>query len=399
MNKKVWLIVILALFILVGGVFWYLRGSFSQNYKEESVDSGGFFSNLFPDIGPSADEDNVPPAEDLGKTPTTSPEAANGALLQLVPESVGGATFIKNPSTSPGRVRYVEQATGHVYDVNPDGTAKTRISNTTVPGVFEVMWAPDGNRAIITYLTSTGLNILSAKFTASTTQGVFLPSDVKEALFSPKGDRIAYITESPNGGSVVTASPENKNPRAVFRSPFSSWTLLWPEEGAMYLTTRPSALLSGFTYRLGTASGAFEKIAGPRPGLLFGTDGKNALLSEADSLERTIHSSKIDLKTLAVTTLDAKLIPEKCAWSKKEKSTVFCALSDPFPQSAMPDGWYQGKLLFTDIAAKIDLASMSAQKIALGLPIDAYKPFLSAEEDMFFFINRYDGSLWALRLK
>ena len=65
----------------------------------------------------------------------------------------------------------------------------------------------------------------------------------------------------------------------------------------------------------------------------------------------------------------------------------------------MPDGWYQGKLLFTDIAAKIDLASMSVQKIALGLPIDAYKPFLSAEEDMFFFINRYDGSLWALRLK
>lgn len=391
MDKKTLFLIIISLFLVAGLIGWWFLGA-SSDQKGPEIDGDGFFSSLFPDLGPSGRDEQ----ESDGTASTTTPaDATPSRLYKLVPESISGALFIK----SSGRIRYIERATGHVYDIDPDGKNKTRISNTTVPGVFDVAWAPDGSRAIIKYPSSSGLNILSARFNASTTLGVFLPADIKEVLFSLKGDRIAYVIESASGGNIITASPDNKNTRTVFRNPFYSWTLLWPEENIMYLTTRPSAFVDGFAYRLNVTSGAFEKIAGPRSGLLFSTDGKSALLAEADQRKEGALAYTVNLKTGEATQIEARLIPEKCAWSKKEKNVAFCAFTDPFPRSVVPDDWYQGKLLFADSFAKIDTAKGGIEKIPSDTPLDAYKPFLSAEEDKLFFTNRYDGSLWGLRIK
>ncbi|MEK7085145.1 MAG: WD40 repeat domain-containing protein [Patescibacteria group bacterium] len=405
MNKKLLTTFIIIILLTAALAAWYFFQNHSNDgQKESNSDSGRFFSGLFPDIGPSGREEEKPGS---GVSTTTPPAAATAKLYKLVPESVSGAMFVKNApqssrraatSSSAGKIRYIERATGHVYDIDPDGKNKTRISNTTAPGIFDVAWAPDGNRAVLKYAAGSSISIISAKFTGSTTQGVFLSSDLKDILFSPKGDRIAYVAESGGDGVIITASPENKNPRVIFKNPFSSWMFLWPEEGIMYIAPRPSAYLNGFLYRLNIASGALEKIAGPRAGLLFSVSGNTVLVSESNPRKKTIDTLVLDAKTGKTSLSPVRVIPEKCAWSKKEKEAAFCAVSDPFPPAVIPDDWYQGKILFADKVVKINFGAAPQKEFMLGEFADVYKPFLSPEEDKLFFINRVDGALWALEL-
>lgn len=403
MNKKNLLFIVVLLIFALGFSFWYFRPTPSATNEESNSIIGNFFGGLFPDAGLLGNDDSeieTPGGEGLGEVSTSTPSDAERAkLYQLVTERVSGAVFLKTTATTTGKIRYVERATGHVYDINPTGKNKTRISNTTMPGVFEVAWAPDGSRAVMQYISESGLNILSAKFTASTTQGIFLPSNITEVAFSPKGDRIAYVTETAAEGILTIASPENKNQKVLFRNPVTSWKFLWPEETSIYIFNTPSAFLDGFLYKIATAAGSFEKITGPRLGLLFSTNGQYLLLAESDRDNKTIYNSTVDLKTKEVTQIGTKIVPEKCAWSKKEKGVAFCALFDPFPSALMPDDWYKGKILFADSVAKINFSEPAITKIEFEEFIDVYKPFLSEDEQELFFINRVDGTLWAMELQ
>mgnify|MGYP001564825170 CR=1 FL=1 len=167
----------------------------------------------------------------------------------------------------------------------------------------------------------------------------------------------------------------------------------------MYLAPRPSAYLNGYLYRLNTASGALEKITGPRAGLLFSANGNTILISESNPRKKTIDNLVLDAKSGKTSLSPMRVIPEKCAWSKKEKETAFCAFSNPFPPAVIPDDWYQGKILFADTVAKINFGTAADKEFPLGEFADVYKPFLSPEEDRFFFINRVDWALWARELQ
>ena len=96
MNKKFLAIFIIIVLLAAALAAWYFLGAPSKTGGEES-DSGGFFSNLFPDIGPSGREEEEPG----DKVSTTTPhDTAASKLYRLVPESVSGAMFINPLVTS-----------------------------------------------------------------------------------------------------------------------------------------------------------------------------------------------------------------------------------------------------------------------------------------------------------
>lgn len=391
-TKSNLIIAAAALILIIAGAIWYFSPSQTSVTVEEER---GFFARLFPSGGertPSAEEKRQPEGEEGGTSPT---EAGVPKLTaqKLVSESVSGATFAR------GKVRYIERETGHVFEIDPDGQNKTRVSNTTIPGIFEVTWSPDGTRAILKYLSSSNLNVLSVRFTSSSTQGVFLPPGVQDVVFSPKGDRIAYTLTTGEESSVVIAAPDNKGQKVIMRNPFRGWRIYWPEESNLYLANSPSAFADGFLYRLNLATGSFDKFLGPRLGLEISTNGRDLLFSQSDRDNRTISSSLFNIGTRKIKTGSLKVIPAKCVWSQLDKKALFCALTVPLPQTIHPDDWYRGKISFSDILVKINTETFSAESFGLEGRPDAVNPFLSGDESVFFFINRRDGSLWKADLK
>lgn len=376
-------IAVAALLLVGGGLVWYL--TLPKGADEERKSVGEFFSGLFPGGGESQlteeEQRRLEEAEREGILPPET-QAQRGESFKVVPEAVSGATIVK------GKIRYIEKSSGHVFEMDLDGGNKQRISNTTIPGIFEVAWSGTGSRAILKYLSGEKLNILSANFTGSSTQGSFLSPDIKDALFSPKGDRIAYVIETQDETLVITAAPDNKNQTVRFRSLHSSWKILWPEDNNIYLLTAPSAYLDGFLYKINLASGSFTKILGPKPGLLASSNSTNVFISEADPNNKTIISS-----------LAIKTLPEKCAWSKKSKDIIFCGVPSSLPAGIYPDDWYKGKVSFDDAILKINLNGGSASSVLIPENADVINPVLSEDETILFFINKKDGTLWRVKLE
>ena len=389
-TKQNLIIALIIILLIAGGIWWYFPGQEAVPGQEEE----GFFARLFPGTSEreltEAERKRLEEAQSGADILKEITEGA--AVLNLVPEAVSGATIIKD------KVRYIERASGHVYDLSFNGQNKERISNTTIPGIFEVVWSPKGERAVIKYASGGNLNIMSVRFAASSTQGIFLSPEIKDITFSPRGDRIAYVLPFENETSVVIATPENKNQRPVAKNPFSNWRISWPEEGNIYLANAPSAFHDGFLYKIGLASGSFEKLLGPRLGLGFKTDGKNMVFSESDRNNQTILSSFLNPNSKAVSPLTLKIIPEKCVWSKKERNALFCALPVPFPATIHPDDWYKGKISFTDALVKINAADFTAAVMDAALGIDAVFPLLTEDEKKILFLDRRDGSLWSVDL-
>ncbi|HEY4528044.1 MAG TPA: hypothetical protein VJL09_03310, partial [Candidatus Paceibacterota bacterium] len=143
-TRKNLIIAVVVVILAGGGIIWYFTRPASVPAGEE--DERGFFSRLFPGGGERELTQEERKRLEEAQQGGAGLEAARPRSFKLVEANVAGAVFVKNPSTSSGqgKIRYIDRETGHVFEMNPDGTDKTRISNTTIPGIFEVIWSPDG---------------------------------------------------------------------------------------------------------------------------------------------------------------------------------------------------------------------------------------------------------------
>ncbi len=395
-SKRNIIIAAAVILIIIVGLWFFFSKKSTGGTNDSSGSSGGnFLSRLFPTI----ENRTPPPPQDQNpansQTPANPQNQMVSAASALVTDNVSGAILFKRGKIS--KIRYIERATGHVFEMDPDGQNKNQVSNTTIPGIFEVAWSPLGDRAILKYESHGDLNILSANFTASTTQGIFLSPKIKDAVFSPKGDKIAYILPGASETTLIISSPDNKNQRVLFKSQFSSWRVYWPEDSNIFIANWPASSLDGFLYRINVSSGAFEKISGPALGLLASTNGKSVLISSFDPTNQTILTSVFDFKSRLAKPSTLKIIPEKCAWSQLEANVVFCAIPLPLTAGDYPDDWYQGKISFADIFTKINTATLNVDTMQIGAP-DLTNLSLSQDEKTAIFLNKRDGSLWKIDL-
>src|SRR3989344_3442211 len=334
--------------ILIAGIIWYL--SLPTGAGQERAGIAEIFYNLFPksenNDGAPLDSEGSPEGEE-----NNLPEANAGEqnFLELVKESVSGATIYK------GKIRYIDRASGHLFEMDLDGKNKNLISNTTIPGIFEVTWSPKGDRAILKYYSNEKLNVLSAVFSGSSTKTTFLPDGVREAIFSPKGDRVAYVLASGSEGQVITATPENKTPTVRLKMPITSWKISWPEEANIYFPA-------------------------------------------SDPNDRALSNLSLNIAGNKLSSASSLTLPEKCAWSKKSKDIIFCALPLAYSPAVYPDDWYKGKISFNDEIVKLNLKDSAIESIEILPSVDATNLFLSEDETLLFFTNKKDGSLWRLKI-
>ncbi|MES2060080.1 MAG: hypothetical protein V4438_03555, partial [Patescibacteria group bacterium] len=193
-------------------------------------------------------------------------------------------------------VRYMDRASGHVFDIRTDSPAALEISNTTIPKVYDAIFTPDGNSIItrllseanpdqiLTYFVSmkdkkTGIASSTnenktvgdigtlSKTGLKETSGTYLAPDIKEIALSPSGSKILSLYDTADGGKLAVSAPSGSSEKTVFTHPLREWLLNFAGESKVILTTKPSGNVNGFAYSLDLASGGLTKVMGDIAGL------------------------------------------------------------------------------------------------------------------------------------
>lgn len=399
--KKVLLIsgivIVFALILLSG---WYFLAQDTEKPATEKL------RDVLP-FGSGEGLDLPPP---LGELESTESEfgIADGRpvanLFRVAEAPVAGFVVLPGATTT---VRYAERATGHIMDAALATLEVRRITNTTLPKIYEAYFRTDGLRVLYRSLRSddTVDNVILSLTPPrpSETDGVYTPvaavvrGDIREAASS--GNNLYFVLRDTQ--SIVSTTFDGAAQRTIFSSPFTSWRVS-PTGPSLVIWTKASAYSDGYAYTLGQ-NGTLSRLLGPLAGLTVATgptgglaysynEGNGVKLFARETLTET------DYEVLPAT------LAEKCAWGTQERWMLYCGVPTQGIRGGEPDNWYRGISRFSDniwvFDTRVDIAEILAEpQKSLGTDLDIYQPQVSPNEDYFVFINKNDLSLWALKLE
>ncbi|MBP6974408.1 MAG: hypothetical protein KBB54_00510 [Candidatus Pacebacteria bacterium] len=311
-------------------------------------------------------------------------------------------------------VRYIERATGHIYETATSSLEKVRISNTTEPKIYEAYFTNRGDNLILRGLIGSS-DIISTRYAslvlASTTdtESEFskilttkdLPIQISQVAISPSKTQLFSI--SPSGVRGILSKIDGGSTVGIFDTPYREWIPSWPEEKNIVLTTRASGFAPGFAYILNTPTRQITRILGNIYGLTTLTSPDLSKVLFSSSERGTFTLNYLNRKDSSISNLSFKTLPEKCIWSKKDRNVLFCAVPENIAFSTYPDVWYQGLINFSDSIWRIDINTGETRLIMniqneSGEVIDATNLYVSAGDDYLVFTNKVDLTLWGLQL-
>lgn len=307
---------------------------------------------------------------------------------------------VESPFETAPSIRYVERKNGHIYKMFLDTKDKEKISNSTIPSIYEALFNNTANSVIYRYL-STDKTISTFMATLGKPAGEYLPQNITDLSTSPDKTKFFYLAENPNGvtGTMGTFGLSNKE--IVFNSPLTEWLSEWDSGQRVYLTTKPSYSASGSMFLLNPTNKTISKVFGGVQGLTTKISPNGSLVLFGESTQTGPKLGVFNIKDHTTKNLNSYGLPEKCVWSKNSID-VYCAVPNVITGNQYPDSWYQGLVSFDDFFIKINTQSGNKTSIANSVeetPIDATYLFLERSEDTLFFTNKKDLTLWSLNLR
>jgi len=411
-KRNLIILVVLSLVIIGLAAFYFLY--YAPNQASLGGDELSIDDPLFPfgDIGDVGDQ-----------TPGgIGEEADTGGRDQDPDQRAGDEIFVPSfreissrPSTAGAFVerdgelfiRYIERETGHIFETSVGSFTRERLTNTTIPRVYEALWSRDGESVILRYLGEDDKTIqsFSGKIAApeegsvsgeGSLEGIFLGAQIKDLDFF--GSQIFSLIETGGGSIGVVSDPDDANKNQVFSSPLKEWLVEWPERNTVTLTTKPSSGAPGYLYFLDIGDESLERVLGGILNLttLTSLDLSKVLYSTSGSL-RVLDRASGDSISLSLNTL-----PEKCVWGKINSSVIYCGIPKSLP-AGLPETWYQGIISLSDDIWKINTDTGQTDVLVrpvdeYGVEIDLVKPSLDEEELYLLFLNKKDSSLWSLKI-
>jgi hypothetical protein len=126
-------------------------------------------------------------------------------------------------------LRFIDRGMGHVYQTNDVNLAIDKISNTTLPKIYEAYWNKNLTAVILRYLRDNSDDVSSfyaelrpvATSTASSTtpfeiKGRYLSSTINQIAVSPSGDRIfTWNIEGGRGVGYISSFDEKGKVKVV----------------------------------------------------------------------------------------------------------------------------------------------------------------------------------------
>lgn len=420
MQRKTLIIILVVLIIiaLIGG--WWLF--FGPGSTPSTVPGDSDNNTLFP-FGDGSGVTAPTPVDrdDTGTTPLNTDSGNVPLLRQITTVPVAGAITLLDQDDEEV-VRYIERGTGHIYDAPLNSLTTVRISNTTIPAIYEAFFVEDGEGIIARFLKEDNLTIQTfygALVEPTETQrsseildeapqfvlsGGFLSDGITDLAVSPDTNKIFYLLASPSGAFGTLANPDGSGKQTIFSSPLKDWLPSWGSNARIFLSSKPAASIEGIGNILRT-SGVVTKELDNIPGLTGLLNRSSDRLLYAQST----NSNEIGLRLHIVgdtgddRSIVLRTLPEKCVWSDAEREIAYCGAPRILPIGTYPDHWYQGVVSFDDALWKINtdtgrVTQLINPSLTFGKNIDVTRPFLNNTETHLFFINKKDGTLWSLEL-
>ena len=341
---------------------------------------------------------------------STTPVAGMFASTTKIKSSALASTTIDETI-----VRFIDRGAGHIFQANDLNLDIEKISNTTLPKIYEGYWNKNLTAMVLRYLKDdtdyvtnfyAELRKPATSTNLSTTQyeikGKYLLQSIDQVVVSPLGDKI--FTWNIDGGNGVgyLSSFDDKSKVKLIDTPLTQMNIDWQDPLNVSMTTKGSGLSSGYSYLVNTKTGSITKFLSGIKGLSakYSKDSKNIIYSSGGS---TIKTSVLGTQNSTSTEVIFGTIVDKCVWSSLRKNEVYCAVPNEIPEGLYPDDWYKGKVSFVDKIWHLDTVTGEVHLIAnLSLLskdlIDATQLTLDPKENYLYFINKQDLTLWSLDL-
>lgn len=343
------------------------------------------------------------PAETPTETPLKGGEKPTGKTgpVNTVNKKVEVKPVVPTVETVPS-LRYVEKVTGHIYQMYLDTKTVSKISNSTIPGIYEAIFDAKASSIIYRYLSGDNKTISSYFATLGGDKGEFLPSNIIDISLSPDKSQFFYLVKNSSGVSGSMRSFNETKKSQVFSSPYGEWLSQWVGPTNVFLTTKASSSIKGSLFSLNTSNGTIKKIFGGVLGLTTLSNNTGTTVLYSTSTGSGTELGLFDVASHTTSNLNMDGLPEKCVWSN-DNINIYCATPSNM-SGKQPDSWYQGLTSFDDTFIKIDSSTGEVTSVAnvdsLGDQyVDATKLFLDNKNTELYFINKKDGTLWSLDLE
>jgi len=433
---KKWLLIIGSVLIIVLGILFFVN--YTQRETVTTKDEGSVVDTLLH-LLPFGKNETTEIVEN--ETLETQDTESNNApttrgdlprLRKLSDKSVAGATGIikermvetipndpevvgDNNETKPtveyiDYVRYVEKATGNIYDIAVDENTPVRITNTTIPRISEAYFANKGETVLLRYLehdnktirTWSGTIVSGGENSLSRLSGIFLDDNITTLSVSPDGTQIFYMKNIGDVTYGYTSLLNGSDLHQIFDTSFSQWLSQWQRSKSIAITTKATGYLEGYTYHMSTTGENFKKILGPTFGLSTNEDIRGTYTLYSYTTARGMQLRVYNETTGVQRNAPFNTFPEKCVWSTKE-DTMYCAVPLTTESRVYPDDWYQGLYFSTDSIWRFDPVNGVGMFVAdiyqeTGESIDAINIGLTPDENMLYFTNKRDNVLWGISL-
>jgi len=414
MQKKILTISIIIFVLFIGGAalyyFFYLDPETLKITRESSEDVTVFPNdNARPPNG-SIEESAPPQDNNTGVIDQTIPEEEGLSIKLVHSEPISGLAIydLKTKSTTTKILRFVERATGHIFEATAPNWEVQRISNNTVPKIYNSL-IQSKNHVYFQYLRGNVIETYGAELISTSTEigpdrfnlkGSFMPRNIKSLVFYPTEDKILYLTIDGNTSRVISQTSNGQKRTELFSSDFLEWTPSVDAKSNIYLSTKASNDSFGYLYKL--EGGSLSKILGPYKALetLASANGGLVLFSRKEQ-NGEISLNILDLKLNEERSAGIQAMASKCAFAKKS-DLVFCAIPKKL-SGALPDDWYKGHISFSDDLWQINLKNGSLRLItnleALAKePLDVEQLEISSDDRTILIKNKINQKLYLLSL-
>lgn len=316
-------------------------------------------------------------------------------------------------------VRYIYRGNGHVEETWTRSLDVSKISNNTIPKIYEATFTPNGQGFVARFLgdniddiktysatliprvattTATSTPTTNPESKLQDVSGKYLDLNIREIAFSPLKNNILSLFTSGDNGNIVFSDINGNKKQTLYSGALREWLLSYSTETEAVIATKPSGFAYGFAYKLNTTTGALTKIIGNVPGLtILPSRNLSYILVGRGNESLSLSAYKTNDVLSAIQSLNT--MPEKCVWSKKDLDVFYCAVPKTIPSGVYPDDWYKGNVSFNDDIWKIDLETGFSSLLVsptkeVGQEIDAVNLNLSSTDNYLTFINKKDLTLW-----
>lgn len=279
-----------------------------------------------------------------------------------------------SPTISGNSVIYYEKGSGKVSKANLTTGKIDNISENVLNNFLSSIWAPDAKQVVSIFHGSLGNEFRYYDY--PTKRSVLLEDNIRDVVFAPDSDKIAYFKSIPEGGEIYISNPDGTNPYRVNRTSFLDADLDWLDDNLIAMSAINQADKLWYVFSI-NREGEMRKIFDGLMNLkiAWSKDGRVAIYSHTeDGILKTVILNIVSGREIR---MSKEVDASQCVWFV-DKFTCLSNSGNEVIYLGMDGNISEG--------AKIS-KSLNASEI-----------MTNTDESHLLILNRADNRLYSIRL-